>query len=67
MNALYSDLANWQEAEQLTFTFVTDGIESAVRQAQAVAGDKEVNVIGTASITRQCLYSWVAARGLLMT
>lgn len=29
-----------------TFTFVTDGIESAVKQAKAAAGDKNVSVAG---------------------
>ena len=33
------------------FTFVTDGVESAVAQAKAAAGDKNV-AIATASITR---------------
>jgi dihydrofolate reductase len=36
------------------FTFVTDGLESALGQAQAVAGDKDVGV-GAASIVQQCL------------
>ena len=36
------------------FTFVTDGIESAIRQAKKAAGDKDV-VICTASILQQCL------------
>ena len=36
------------------FTFVTDGVESAIRQAQTAAGDKDV-VICTASILQQCL------------
>ena len=36
------------------FTFVTDGVESAVKQAQQVAGDKNVGV-GGADIARQCL------------
>ncbi|TQI74735.1 dihydrofolate reductase [Bosea sp. AK1] len=36
------------------FTFVTDGIESAVRQAQAAAGDKDV-VISGASPSQQAL------------
>jgi dihydrofolate reductase len=35
-------------------TFVDDGVESAVRQAQAVAGDKVIGVAG-ASIAQQCL------------
>jgi dihydrofolate reductase len=36
------------------FTFVTDGVESAIRQAKKAAGDKDV-VICTASIMQQCL------------
>jgi dihydrofolate reductase len=36
------------------FTFVTDGLESAVEQAKAVAGDKGVGV-GAASIVQQCI------------
>jgi dihydrofolate reductase len=36
------------------FTFVTDGVESAIRQAKAAAGDKNV-VVCTASILQQCL------------
>ena len=36
------------------FTFVTDGIESAIAQARQVAGDKDVGVGGT-TIVRQCL------------
>ena len=36
------------------FTFVTDGVESAIRQAKKVAEDKDV-VICTASILQQCL------------
>ena len=36
------------------FTFVTDGLESAVEQAKAVAGDKDVGVVG-ASIVQQCI------------
>lgn len=30
-----------------TFTFVTDGIESALKQAQAVAGDKDIRLMGS--------------------
>lgn len=37
------------------FTYVTDGIESAVRQAKGVAGEKDVSIIGGASIARQAL------------
>jgi len=36
------------------FTFVTDGIESAVAKAKEIAGDKNVGV-GGADVTRQCL------------
>ena len=36
------------------FTFVTDGVESAIAQAKAVAGDKLVGIHG-ASLVRQCL------------
>jgi dihydrofolate reductase len=36
------------------FTFVTDGVESAVAMAQAVAGDGHISVAG-ASIVQQCL------------
>ncbi|MHB0858532.1 MAG: dihydrofolate reductase family protein [Anaerolineae bacterium] len=44
-----------KENDALTFTFVTDGIESAVRQAKAAAGDKDVVIIGGPSTARQCL------------
>ncbi|MCL4489222.1 MAG: dihydrofolate reductase family protein [Chloroflexi bacterium] len=36
------------------FTFVTDGVESAIRQARRVAGDKDV-MLSTASILQQGL------------
>ena len=36
------------------FTFVTDGVESAIRQAKAAAGDKNV-AVATPSITQQCI------------
>jgi dihydrofolate reductase len=36
------------------FTFATDGVESAIRQARQAAGDKDV-VVCTASILQQCL------------
>lgn len=37
------------------FHFVTDGIESAVRQAQAVAGEQDVLIAGGANVVQQCL------------
>jgi dihydrofolate reductase len=45
------------EAKQggTTFTFVTDGVESAIEQAKAAAGEKDVTVAGGASIAQQCL------------
>lgn len=36
------------------YTFVTDGVESAIEQARAVAGDKTV-AVGAASLAQQCL------------
>lgn len=39
----------------LSFTFVTDGIESAVAQAKQAAGDKDVQVVGGADTIQQCL------------
>ncbi len=36
------------------FTFVTDGVESAVEQARTVAGEKNV-AVGAASLVQQCL------------
>jgi dihydrofolate reductase len=38
-----------------TFTFVTDGIESALDQARAAAGDKDVAVAGGADVAQQYL------------
>jgi len=43
-----------------TYHFVTDGIESALAQAQAAAGDERVSILGGASTIRQYL-----AAGLL--
>lgn len=38
-----------------TFTFVTDGVESAVEQAQAAAAGKDVAVAGGAKVAQQIL------------
>ena len=38
-----------------TFIFVTDGIESAIAQAEAAAGDKDVSIGGGADVIRQGL------------
>ncbi|HEV7980544.1 dihydrofolate reductase family protein [Amycolatopsis sp.] len=49
-----------KQDENLTFTFVTDGIESAVAQAKRAAGDKVVQVVGGPDVTRQVLKSGLA-------
>jgi dihydrofolate reductase len=49
-----------KQTDQLTFTFVTDGIQSAIQQANVAAGDREVNIIGAASTARQCLNEGLA-------
>jgi dihydrofolate reductase len=38
-----------------TYTFVTDGIESALEQARAAAGDKDVSLAGGATVVQQYL------------
>ena len=40
---------------ETTFTFVTDGIGSALEQARAAAGDKDVAVAGGANVAQQYL------------
>ena len=42
------------------FTFVTDGVESAVRQAKEAAGDKFVYVIGGGDVIQQILNARLA-------
>ncbi len=49
-----------KETGTLTFTFVTDGIESAIGQAKAAAGDKDIAVIGGASTAQQCIQAGLA-------
>jgi dihydrofolate reductase len=43
------------ELGETTFTFVTDGVESAVEQALAAAGGKDVLVAGGAAVAQQVL------------
>jgi dihydrofolate reductase len=43
--------------DKLSLTFVTDGIESAISQSKAAAGDKMVQVIGGADTIQQALNS----------
>jgi dihydrofolate reductase len=49
-----------KQTDDLTFTFVTDGIQSAIWQAKAAAGAKDVNIIGAASTAQQCLKAGLA-------
>jgi dihydrofolate reductase len=44
----------WAE-RQSPFTFVTDGIDSALSQAREVAGDKEIGIGGGANVIQQYL------------
>jgi dihydrofolate reductase len=41
--------------ERLFFTFVTDGVESAVGQAAEAAGERDVTVVGGVDLNRQLL------------
>jgi dihydrofolate reductase len=43
------------ELQDTTFTFVTDGVEAALEQALAAAGDGDVLISGGASVVGQCL------------
>jgi len=49
-----------KETDKLTFTFVTDGIKNAVRQAKAAAGDKNVTIIGSVATVQQVLNAGLA-------
>lgn len=44
-----------KQNDRLTFTFVTGGVEQAIAQAKAAAGDKDVTVVGGPSVFQQCL------------
>src|SRR5918995_3414597 len=44
-----------KQDERLTFTFVSDGVQSAIAQAKAAAGDKAVQVVGGANVIQQLL------------
>lgn len=48
-----------KENENLTITFVTDGIESAIQQAREAAGEKDVVVLG-ADVGQQLLKAKLA-------
>jgi dihydrofolate reductase len=44
----------------LDFTFVTDGLTSALQQARVAAGDKDVFVMGGGDVIRQCVDAGLA-------
>ena len=44
-----------KQDENLTFTFVTDGVASGAEQAKAAAGDKVVQVVGGPMLIRELL------------
>ena len=44
-----------KQDDHLTFTFVTDGVDSAIAQASAAAGDNSIQVVGGASVVQQLL------------
>lgn len=46
-----------QPNERLTFTFVTDGVASAVAQAKAAAGEKAVQVVGGPGVIQELLWA----------
>lgn len=41
--------------DNLTITFITDGIESAIDKAKAAAGEKDVTIVGGASTAQQVI------------
>ncbi len=44
-----------KETEQLKFTFVTDGLGSAIEQAKVAAGRKDVTIIGSSATVQEVL------------
>lgn len=44
-----------KENHQLKFTFVTNGVESAIKRAKETAGDKDVTIAGGANIAVQAI------------
>lgn len=45
----------WERPGGTTFHFVNDGIESALKQAKAAAGERDVRIAGGADVVRQYL------------
>ncbi|HKZ03137.1 MAG TPA: dihydrofolate reductase family protein, partial [Pyrinomonadaceae bacterium] len=52
---LTHDAPNENPKGKTPFTYVTDGIASAITQAKEAAGDKNVYVIGGANVAQQCI------------
>jgi dihydrofolate reductase len=50
----HSPPEEWLGREGSPFTFVTDGVPSAIAKAREIAGDKDV-VVGAPSVAQQCL------------
>ncbi len=44
-----------KESATLTFTFVTDTLETVIAQAKEAAGEKDVMIVGGAAIGQQCI------------
>ena len=44
----------WVGKKDSPFTFVSDGVESAIEKARQIAGDKDI-AVGAPSVTRQCI------------
>jgi len=55
-----SDTVPKGQNDQLSVTFVTNGLESAIEQAKAAAGDKDITVVGGASTAQQLLNAGLA-------
>jgi dihydrofolate reductase len=51
--------APWVRPGGTTFYFINDGLESAVRQARAVAGDRDLRIAGGADVIQQSLRAGV--------
>src|SRR5262249_28605789 len=51
----------WVRPGGTTFYFVYDGIDSALRQARAVAGNRDIRIAGGADVTQQCLRAGLVA------
>jgi dihydrofolate reductase len=49
-----------KQTSKITFNFVSDGVEKAVELARAAAGDRNVTIIGGASVARQCIKTGLA-------